>query len=819
MKNVFVKTHIFRGQKRTKECLQNLSSSEISADIYINSFCYLCYRVIDSSLQEDLSKSTGLFLFKNFKKAQSRLEEISCPAVKARWYSSLVMAYCYMYTQLIGFDENIFEITLDFVKKDTTKFWKNSIVNSMMCRLACVAHMIKKENYKEANALISESDDVYKKAVTDFDTKSFFDTLFEISDATKLYFCIILFGKISGYPLIYSVDKIFARLVYQQLHNPYNSLNSYYKLICSIIPELNFNPKDSENLEFTNKYIISTDLKSFLPEDFCLKTYRELNPDVANQPDSWLMQHFKAKPERPYKIDTKDLPVDFSADTYRKLNPDISKFSDKQLINHYVSTGKKENRFYKIKTELLPLDFDVTAYKKYNLDIEKYSDEAATLHYLNFGKKENRVYKVSLPEFFDVEQYRFFNKDIAGLSKDQLEAHYEAFGKTEGRKYFDRLFDLAFFIKYNNLPQNASYLDYAEDIRKIKSKKILDDIEKIDCAYKGAILLVNHLSSFNGATQYLAGLYSELKMSSTDKKIYFVDSAQNVRLRDKYCIAAEDYISYEEDSTILYYICSKIEPYRIYFNSINSNYSDVIKWLDSKLILWHSHEVKKHFEYLSDVFAPTHVVSSRIQKEYTVNLPKIQKEVLTKKELDLIDSLKFEKICDIKNNVNTLNLEKITIGMCGSLCDRKNYRLFVELAKIYTDYNFLWIGGDRDIHDDNLLNFYQIRYTANPYSYFSKLDYFFLTSQVDPCPYVVLENLYLGNCVITFKENIYTDHKCELLTGVYFEYPGELNISTACAALNKFVHPSVKPLKSSNGARYVVDNFSRFDRELLELLK
>jgi hypothetical protein len=735
MKNVFVKTHIFRGQERTAECLSNLTNPEIAPDVYINSFCYLCYRVINNDIKQDSREAVESLLFKNFKKAQSKLDELACDAARARWCSSLVMAYCYMYAQLIGFDEHIFDIVFSFVKKDTTRFWKSSIVNTLMCRLACVAYMIKKEKYTEANELITDSDKVYKKTLVDFDTSTFFDTAFEISDAAKLYFCIMLFGSISGYPLIYNIDKKFVKFLRGQL----DPLENYYKLLCSIMPELQVKENDPEGTEFIQKYILKDDLSS---------------------------------------------------------------------------GGQR-----KINAARLPTDFNPKEYRKYNPDLKDYTDQAAALHYLNFGIGEKRVYKVNLPEYFDAEHYGCLNKDISSLSKEQLEAHYEAYGRLEGRKYFDSLFDLDFFIKYNHLPQSASYSTYVKDIRKIKSAKVLAAVEALSGKDKGAVLLVNHLSTFNGATQYLATLYAELKSDKNIGKIYFVDFEQNADLRNKYRIAEEDYISYEQDSTILYYICTKTKPRKIYFNSINANYADVIKWLDSALVLWHSHEVKKHFEYLSGEYAPTHVVSARIQSEYTVNVPKIQKEVLTKNELAVIDFLKSEKAEPVRNNLNVLDTAKVTIGMCGSLCDRKNHKTFVALAKVYPDYNFLWIGGERSILDDAVPNFYQIQYTANPYKYFTILDYFLLTSQIDPCPYVVLENLYLGNCVIAFKDNIYTDHKCALLENVYFEYPGGLNITTACAALDKFVQPATKPIKNTAGAEYVAKKFSEFDEELLTLLK
>ena len=64
---------------------------------------------------------------------------------------------------------------------------------------------------------------------------------------------------------------------------------------------------------------------------------------------------------------------------------------------------------------------------------------------------------------------------------------------------------------------------------------------------------------------------------------------------------------------------------------------------------------------------------------------------------------------------------------------------------------------------EKLKNLYWIPNTKNPYKYFKKLDYFFLTSKSDPCPIVVLENLYLNNKIIVLKNNIHTKHSVKKL--------------------------------------------------------
>ena len=114
----------------------------------------------------------------------------------------------------------------------------------------------------------------------------------------------------------------------------------------------------------------------------------------------------------------------------------------------------------------------------------------------------------------------------------------------------------------------------------------------------------------------------------------------------------------------------------------------------------------------------------------------------------------FKKVVRIRNKFNLLNQDKITIGMCGSLMERKNSNMFLKLAQLMPNFNFVWIGGAVLIGED-IKNFYHIQEIQFPYKYYRQLDYFILTSTIDPCPYVVLENLYLDNRILTFTENIF----------------------------------------------------------------
>ena len=96
-------------------------------------------------------------------------------------------------------------------------------------------------------------------------------------------------------------------------------------------------------------------------------------------------------------------------------------------------------------------------------------------------------------------------------------------------------------------------------------------------------------------------------------------------------------------------------------------------------------------------------------------------------------------------------------------------------------------------------------------------DYFMLFSKQDPCPYVVLENLYINNKTITFKENIYTSHNSDLLDDLYFEYDGEISIDSASFMIENNAKEKANR-NNDNGKKYVLENFSEIKKEFLESL-
>jgi glycosyltransferase involved in cell wall biosynthesis len=502
------------------------------------------------------------------------------------------------------------------------------------------------------------------------------------------------------------------------------------------------------------------------------------------------------------------LPSDFDPDIYKYLHKDLKQYNLLESKIHYLIKGFDEARNYKLENQM-PEDFNTEMYKYYNPDLNSMNDLQLKIHYLRHGLSEGRVYKIELPSDFNVEMYSALNKDITNMPYGWLEMHYFKHGKSENRKYKDVFFDKEFFVKENNITNYSGYKDYLKDIRQIKSKKIKDLISKIK-EIKDCILLVSHENSIYGATNYLYTIYKMLKKNN--KNVILVDDFENTKILNKFNLKKEDVLTYLGDPTLLYWMCIKINPKLIYFNSMNSQIADVVKFLDKNKYIIHSHEIRQHFT--CDIF-PTFVVSKRISEQYN-SIPKIQQPIFTEDMIEIMNKNLKENF-EVRNLNKQIDKNKITIGMCGSLTDRKNYKLFIEAAKELKDLNFLWIGGSQSIENKEIPNLFHIKDTKRPHSYYKYIDYFVLFSKQDPCPYVVLENLFMGNKVLTFKENIYTDHKCDLLKDIYFEFNGEINLENVIEFIQK-ICLNKADRSNQNGKKYIEENFTKLTDEMLELL-
>jgi glycosyltransferase involved in cell wall biosynthesis len=341
-----------------------------------------------------------------------------------------------------------------------------------------------------------------------------------------------------------------------------------------------------------------------------------------------------------------------------------------------------------------------------------------------------------------------------------------------------------------------------QDPREIKTDEQREIIENLPDIKKD-IILVNHNHTLNGAAHSLYTLYGYLKDSGKD--VLVLDTFPNEIFFGKYNVDRSDVMYYEKDAVLLYHMCKKFYKRILLFNSINDEIANVSPWFDRNSILLFSRETKDYYMSKSLLF-PDFVLTSKIRSQYS-NLPKVQPPILSKNILAKIDE-------EIKQSVSIEGLEpnKITLGMCGTLTSRKNYKLFLEVAAKLPQYNFVWIGGDL-ITQSTPNNFFHVPYTEYPFKYYNLLDYFVLFSEHEPFGNVVTENLYVGNKVLTFRDNIYIDHKDPSLKNVYFEYPGIINLNNAVKhILENCIHK--KPHnKDLTGKEYVIKNYSDYTED------
>lgn len=394
--------------------------------------------------------------------------------------------------------------------------------------------------------------------------------------------------------------------------------------------------------------------------------------------------------------------------------------------------------------------------------------------------------------------------------QDTIWFDLEALEKTTKKQEVQKIF--------YNLTKQADDKIISDDKFKKRSKALFPSFVSSDALrefckkHKNAILLVNHDSVPYGATHYLFTLYNILKSNGLDCCV--LDETYNLDLYKKYNVVLDDVFSYEYNSFFIEEVCRLSKPKVIYLNSVNEQIFEFTKNKNYQMIK-HSHEVPEYYP----IGNPDYVVSKKIKKDYIKNHnhnPKVQPPILNQEVLDIIDE-EIKKEVLVVNKYNIIDTDKICIGMCGQTDERKNPELFLEVAKLHPELNFIWVGGETNMFEDEP-NIYHVKTTLLPFKYFMLFDYFMLFSKKDPCPYVVLENLYINNRIITFKDNICTNHKCKKLKSLYFEYNGEISLDSANYMIKNYVKNKATR-KGNSGKNYILENFTKINKNLLDLFQ
>ena len=430
-------------------------------------------------------------------------------------------------------------------------------------------------------------------------------------------------------------------------------------------------------------------------------------------------------------------------------------------------------------------------------------------HYLNYG--QHRYLNASDFEkkmFGELSVDESFDEELHERRYPEAKQYIGDFFPKRKRYYHHYLNYCIPGCDITEIKETKSY------IKKIKSE--LFNFQDLYTLHEKSIVLVNHVSNPYGATHYLLSLYLLLKKQGL--KVCILDELRNEDLYQKYQIDLTDVFSYEQDLIFLMYLYEKLKPKIFYLNSIRGLFVEFLslKNKDYKVIT-HSHEIGDVYGRYGLV--PTYVVSKRIQGEFEEKYnqkPEIQPPILLPHTLALIDEEFSKDAPNVSNNKGKMDRSKITVGMCGQTEVRKNPDLFSNLSECFPQYNFLWVGGEKGYFPE-IDNLYHVPMTKLPFVYYKLFDYFLLTSQEDPCPYVVLENLFLNNKVITFKDNIYTDHKREIINDIYFEFDGGVSIESLKHVINEKVKE--KANRIGNGRKYILDNFTRLNESLIKEFK
>lgn len=386
----------------------------------------------------------------------------------------------------------------------------------------------------------------------------------------------------------------------------------------------------------------------------------------------------------------------------------------------------------------------IAEYIKHNNDIFTKKMQYDAINSCNDSKKNvsnstNTItQKNNLPKDFKTEIYKLLNSDLSNMTTEELEQHYLCHGIYENREY--------------KLDIN---IDINENIEYIKS----------------SIVFINHESSLTGAPIFIYDFVKYLKENNILIDPIIIEPFPRQHF-DHYDI--NKYYHFN-DKTKLLNILQKINPTLIYSNSINLLFNNIKNFKEfQQKVIFHFHESIENINLnnLAEIKNnQIFVVADKIKKQlenFGCTNVFVFPPFLDHIKISHIESQAKRNKPIISNKYRKLDTKKPVVGMSGTICERKGFLLFYNLAKYNSDKEFIWIGGDKnwidrasDIYKQEFIdldNFFHIPQTTNPYPFYNIINYFVLTSTNDPCPIVVLESLLLNKKVICLKNNIFYDH-------------------------------------------------------------
>lgn len=334
-------------------------------------------------------------------------------------------------------------------------------------------------------------------------------------------------------------------------------------------------------------------------------------------------------------------------------------------------------------------------------------------------------------------------------------------------------------IAFNKINIKKTICFISHDLTKTGAPKILLDVIKhFKEHYKCYLIARNSGDLFDEARQILGNDKIFVLMKDTET-----------------CFGVGNFLHCIEQTKIIF---EKIRPDVCYINSLASSFAIFASYAQGIPSLLHGHEAlleiinlhKTNQTLCYDIghmvdycICTDNLIKHYLEKLYNVEHPEVLYNFTNlngnneKNKLDVVD--------------HEHKIYKKVIGMAGSICYRKGFDIFIELAWKNSSFQFIWAGignYDRSMIPENM-----IVLQLQPHEmikFYNSIDLFVLTSRSDACPLVLVEALF-NNCpVMLYKYNVQVYDVIEECGGIVIdEY---INFDSVNDQINKDYEINIK---------------------------
>ena len=433
------------------------------------------------------------------------------------------------------------------------------------------------------------------------------------------------------------------------------------------------------------------------------------------------------------------------------------------------------------------IDWNVAVYINSNFIKKILKNDLCTI--FNLGKSNNTPCLQFKPK-----KYRNLNFDLYEMNNKEATSHFLKHGwLVENRRFF----------------YPPSYkLHLPELVVTNNTKKIV---------------LLNHSDSCTGAPLVIYNIFNQLKKSNSID-VFLLSPKFNLNLINKIGLDLGDkhMIEYMENPRFVEKCLKLIQPDVVFINSFSSSFVSLVDCFNNYNIIQYVHESFDHY-------IPNQL-NLKIKSKLILCADHKTARKFKKKNEVTVDLLppKFDKshfnyiLSNTKPIYSLVNLQTVynwtirpLIGMIGTPCDRKNFDLFKQIARVIPEYEFVWIGGEVSYKKNN---FMVIKENNDIYSYLKIIDCFILTSKVDLCPVVLLESLATNTPSLIFQKNIGFRHKKSNHLNIKNKFIENIDIYD----FRKLIDETIQRVKSSNpiksGRNYIEKHFIYSNNEIENII-